>query len=118
MLIPERVPSWPVWIREFTDGKGDSYNYNISNPSSNPMEIEMDVIKSEGDDQESEADSHLPYSSPSSQSIFSKIRTFFDMDSRFPRLTIAKMSKRSLAIFFICLFIFLFFLLRSRKIGT
>lgn len=86
MLIPQKVPNWPVWIREFTDEKKES-NLIASLPGNtgNPNEVEMETFRGE----DSPIPPERPYKKPS---IFTKVRNFFDMDQRFPRFKVVKMS--------------------------
>ena len=98
MLIPDLVPCWPVWIREFTgdeadssdrlyapDGHRDVFSENSYFHESN--EIEMDVFEGE---QAIEESMSLSYNQ--SSSCLTKIREFWDFDKRFPREKEVKMS--------------------------
>jgi len=89
MLVPNRVPNWPVWIREFTEGEdktiGDSFAAQGAVRDSYGMLIEMKDLS--GD-----SEPLYPYEQPR-ETVFTKIKHFFDMDRRFPRLKEAKMNR-------------------------
>ena len=101
MLTPELVPSWPVWIREFSpDRKKDNLPHrNESKPHNNEFGIEMEEF---GESNKVSVSSKTQYRAPS-PGIFTKVRNFFDFDRRFPRLNDAesKMSKYTLFLHYI-----------------
>ena len=102
MLTPELVPSWPVWIREFSgDTKTSQHDHlyvaaDHGGTFADGTRIYYD--QSEGIELgEVDEDGVFHYNSPSNniQGWVNKFVDFFDFDKRFPRLNDAasKMSK-------------------------
>eukprot|EP00339_Tiarina_fusa_P013634 CAMPEP_0117017106 /NCGR_PEP_ID=MMETSP0472-20121206/13409_1 /TAXON_ID=693140 ORGANISM="Tiarina fusus, Strain LIS" /NCGR_SAMPLE_ID=MMETSP0472 /ASSEMBLY_ACC=CAM_ASM_000603 /LENGTH=430 /DNA_ID=CAMNT_0004721389 /DNA_START=217 /DNA_END=1506 /DNA_ORIENTATION=- len=91
MLIPDRVPNWPVWIREFTEGEdptlSTSFGSTGATRDSYGMLIEMNDLSG------NQEEPHLyPFEKPKTSAL-QKIQNFFDMDKRFPRQKEAKMNR-------------------------